>query len=146
MLDEEPDVSKEPPQHRLHSVRQLEQAVARDLESLLNTRWEILEDVPEDFVEVRRSLVTYGVPDFTSLNLRDAREGADVRRALERAIATFEPRLERMRVTVEPGKAHDLRMRFRIDAVLRVEPAREPITFDAVLQLVTKDYTVQGQS
>jgi type VI secretion system protein ImpF len=36
-------------------------------------------------------------------------------------------------------------LRFRIDALLRVDPAPEPVTFDAVLQLNTQQYLVKGQ-
>jgi type VI secretion system protein ImpF len=66
-----------------------------------------------------------------------------VRRALEQALAVFEPRLERVRVTLQPERDHDQTIRFHIEAMLRVEPAPEPITFDAVLQLNTQQYTVR---
>jgi len=34
---------------------------------------------------------------------------------------------------------------FRIDALLRLDPAPEPVTFDTVLQLGTQQYVVKGQ-
>ena len=40
--------------------------------------------------------------------------------------------------------SNDRALRFRIEALLRVEPAPEPVTFDAVLQLNTQKYVVQG--
>jgi predicted component of type VI protein secretion system len=36
-------------------------------------------------------------------------------------------------------------VRFRIDAFLRVEPTREAVSFDAVLQLNTQEYRVRGE-
>jgi type VI secretion system protein ImpF len=139
-------VSQEPAHNRLHSVRQLEQAVARDLEALLNTRRQTLDEVPAELTEVSRSLLTYGLPDLSSANLLNTSERDRVRRTLEEAITTFEPRLQRVRVTLEPPRPQDPSLRFRIDAVLRVEPAREPVTFDAELRLVTREYTVQGHA
>lgn len=145
LLDEDPKTSQEPIPNRFQTVRQLKRSVASDLEALLNTRRSLLlEEVPSDFSEINRSLLSYGLPDFTSANLTSEDDRSRIRRSLERAIAAFEPRLDRVRVTVDHPEKHDRALRFRIDALLRVEPAREPVTFDAVLQLNTQRYRVQG--
>ena len=68
-----------------------------------------------------------------------------MRRCLEDAIATFEPRLRRVRVSIEPPRAHERILRFRVDALLRTDPSPEPVTFDMVLQLHTQEYVVQRQ-
>jgi len=36
-------------------------------------------------------------------------------------------------------------LHFRIDAIFLLDPAPEPVTFDAELQLSTQKYNVQGQ-
>jgi type VI secretion system protein ImpF len=145
LLDDEPDVQHELLAHRFQNVRQLRMAVTRDLEALLNTRQEALHDLPAEFVEVRRSLLTYGLPDFTTLTLLSQSDRNRMRRALEQVIATFEPRLDRVRVILEPPRPQEQVLRFRIEALLRVEPAPEPITFDVKLQLSTQEYEVQGR-
>ena len=145
LMDDEPEVSREPLPNRFQNVFQLKKAVARDLEALLNTRQELLEEVPSEFTEVGRSLVTYGLPDFSSFSLLNINDRNRIRRALEQAIATFEPRFERVRVNLEPPREQDRTLRFRIEALLRIEPASEPVTFDAVLRLNTQQYVVQGQ-
>jgi len=127
-------------------VSQLKRSVARDLEALLNTRQEILAELPPEFAELNRALVTYGLPDFTSLNLLHQRDRNRIRWALEQAIALFEPRLKQTRVVLEDQRQNDRALRFRVEAVLHVEPASEPVTFDAVLRLNTQEYVVQGQS
>jgi type VI secretion system protein ImpF len=144
LLDDQPEDSQEPASSRSQTVRQLEKSVARDLEALLNTRRETLEDLSEDFKEVTRSLINYGLPDFTSFSLAGEKDRTRIRRALEEAITYFEPRLHRVRVTLEAPKGLDRALRFRVDALLRVEPAPEPVTFDAVLQLQNQEYRVQG--
>jgi type VI secretion system protein ImpF len=146
LLDDEPTVSREPPTSRRQDLRALEKSVARDVEELLNARRETLEELPSEFVEVNRSLLTYGLPDLTSLSLLNNDDRNRIRRAVEDAINHFEPRLQRVRVNLEAPREHDRGLRFRIDAMLRVDPTPEPVTFDAVLQLNTQQYVVQGQN
>jgi type VI secretion system protein ImpF len=126
-------------------VRALRKSVSRDLEALLNTRQETLEELSVEFAEVGRSLITYGLPDFTSLSLLGQEDRNRIRKALEETIVTFEPRLERVRVTLEAPREHDRALRFRVDAWLRVDPAPEPVTFDAALELPTREYVIQSE-
>ena len=69
LLDDEPEVTREPLHQHFQGVRQLKRAVTRDLEALLNTRQEQLTALPVACSEVQRSLLTYGLPDFTALSL-----------------------------------------------------------------------------
>jgi len=144
LLDDAPGQTRETQPYRTDDVRGLKRAVARDLEALLNTRQEALEELPESFAEVRRSLVTYGLPDFTASSLLSLRDRTRMRRALEETIAVFEPRLERVRITVDDPEPHERALHFRVDGWLRMEPAPEPVSFDTVLQLGTRSYVVQG--
>jgi type VI secretion system protein ImpF len=145
LLDDEPGETRDSASHRAHDVRALKRSVARDLETLLNTRQESLDEVPESLEEVRRSLVVYGLPDFTASSLMSPRDRGRIRRALEDAIAAFEPRLERVRITLEDPAPNERAMRFRVEGWLRVEPAPAPVAFDTVLQLTTREYVVQGR-
>jgi type VI secretion system protein ImpF len=146
VLDRLIDAQSEAPQAQesthLHNLQQVKQAVTRDLEALLNTRREYMKDLPPEFVETRQSLVHYGLPDFSALSLQSNQDRNRIRRVLEQTIALFEPRLERVRVALELPREHEQTLRFRIDAMLRVEPAPEPVTFDARL-LNTQEYVVK---
>jgi type VI secretion system protein ImpF len=128
-----------------YGIRELKQAVARDLEALLNTRQEALDELPESLEEVRRSLVVYGLPDFTAASLQSPRDRTRIRRALEDTIAAFEPRLDRVRISLEESEGNERAMHFRVEGWLRLEPNPEPVSFDTVLQLTTREYTVQGR-
>ncbi|MGH7916732.1 MAG: type VI secretion system baseplate subunit TssE, partial [Candidatus Binataceae bacterium] len=112
-------------------------------EMMLNTRQEQLGELPADFVEVNKSLLFYGLPDFTSYNLLAPEDRTRLRRAIENAIARFEPRLQRVRVSMEMPNQTDRSLRFRIEALLRIDPATEPVAFDTVLQLQTQEYSVK---
>jgi len=129
-----------------HGVGELKRVVGRDLEALLNTRRETLDEIPAEFAESSHSLLIYGLPDFSALNLNSTADRNQVRRTLEEVIATFEPRLDRVRVSMDEPRPFDRGLHFRIDGVLQVEPAPEPVTFDAVLQLTTQQYAVEGNA
>jgi type VI secretion system protein ImpF len=145
LLDDQPDAPREALSYRVDDLRGLKRSVARDLEAMLNSRQETLGDLPEDLVELRRSLLVYGLPDFTAFSLLGTRDRVRIRRALEDVIVAFEPRLERVRVVLEDSQPNERVLRFRVDGWLRVEPAPEPVTFDTLLQLNTRDYVVQGR-
>ena len=144
LIDERPKESSENPPTWTDSVRDLKIAVRRDLEWLLNTR-RIAEPAPESFEEVTRSLYHYGVPDITSLG----REARDTRvrllRHVEEVLATFEPRLDGVRVTLTETDADNTRqLRFMIEALLRMEPNPEQVVFDTVLEIASGEYHVKG--
>ncbi len=142
LLDYEPDISHEPPASRSKSLRIFRQAVRRDLEWLLNTR-QIAGGLPEGLEEVNKSLAAYGLPDFTAANSEDSGDQARVRYAIEELINIFEPRLQDVTVTIEPPRDASRALRFRIDALLMVDPAPEPVTFDTTLELTSGEYEVQ---
>lgn len=118
-------------------------SVSQDLENLLNTRSEGARLIPEAFAESRRSLLTYGIPDFSSYSLLSSHDRDRIRRALERAIGMHEPRLSRVRISLEPAQQLERTLRFRIDALMESGPDREKVQFDAVLQLSTQVYQVR---
>jgi type VI secretion system protein ImpF len=126
------------------SLAELRSSVRRDLEKLLNSRWRFVAapDVPASLAD---SLVNYGLPDFTGGNLRAAQDPHAVYAAVEQAIARFELRLSNVRVrAVQKEPAVDRTLRFHIDATLEVEPWRERVRFNTVLEPASGKVTVQA--
>jgi type VI secretion system protein ImpF len=144
LIDYEPEVTHEPATSRAASLRQLKQAVRRDLEYLLNTR-QVAGGVPASLKELNKSLAVYGLPDFSAVNVDSPEEQTRLRRTLETTIEIFEPRLKGVKVTLEPIRGNERALRFRVDARLQVEPTPEPVTFDTVLQLHSGEYKVRGE-
>jgi type VI secretion system protein ImpF len=142
LIDLEPKVSSEPPAARSRVLAQIKAAVRRDLEWLLNTK--LVADVPTALPHLRRSVLAFGLPDFTHSSLSNGHDRARLRRAVEATIRHFEPRLSGVAVTLVEGGPFDRALRFRIDALLQVDPAPEPVTFDSLLQLHTKAFVVRG--
>jgi type VI secretion system protein ImpF len=145
LIDENPAASREVAPERYYGVNELRASVARDVENLLNTRREALEELPSGFTETGKSLRMYGLPDFTSFNPLNSGDAERLRGAIESAIAAFEARLQRVMVKVEAAGPNDRAVRFHIEGFLRVEPAPEPVAFDTVLQLGTRQYSVRGR-
>jgi type VI secretion system protein ImpF len=130
---------------KLTPERQLKASLRRDLEWLLNTR-RIVVPPPEGMVELMRSLYNYGLPDFSTYSLNSPKDRNKLVRALETAIAVFEPRLVDVKVTpVEMAGATTRVMRFQIEGLLLIDPAPEQVSFDTVLQLTSGEYQVKGE-
>src|SRR5690554_3788640 len=96
------------------TVTTIRQSVRRDLEALLNTRrsWLVL---PPELRELKQSVLGYGLPDFTVMDLgtEEARQWLceDVRRSKGR----IEPRLTRIAVIADDAAMpHDRALALRI--------------------------------
>ena len=146
LIDNDPTVSTEPPPSRTQVLREMKQSVRRDLENLLNTRFRCLSP-PEHLKELEKSLVNYGIPDLTASSMGSAQDREKLCASLQKIIARHEPRFKTVRVKLqENDEAMDRTLRFRIDALLIVDPAPEPIVFDSVLKTATGTIEVRGGS
>jgi type VI secretion system protein ImpF len=124
-------------------MRELKVSICRDLAALLNTR-RAEEDFPPSYKEATNSLLSFGVIDFTSYNLKSGVDQEKVRRSIERAIRQFEPRLARVTVSIEEPDPLRPVLQFQIAAVLRIEPAGESVEFDVTLQRDSRRIAVSG--
>jgi type VI secretion system protein ImpF len=132
------------------SARVLREAVRRDIEALFNTeRYEafpLLSDQErevdltsqldlEDFPEVRRSVINYGVPSFSGRSVRDF-DRETLAREIKQVLATFEPRLKESgtKVNVTLGdKTQGLKI--EIDAMLIMTPTPERLKLRTMINL-----------
>ena len=142
LVDFEPEVKSEPPSSRSKALRQVKQALKRDIEWLLNTR-RVLE-VPDALPLLAGSLLAYGLPDFTNMSVKSAADQHDLTRALEATLKRFEPRLEDIVVSAAKASVLERAFRFKIEARLRIDPVPEPISFDTTLQLGSGNFAVKG--
>jgi type VI secretion system protein ImpF len=141
LIDLEPGVSREPVQYRFLSIGQAKTSVARDLENLLNTKRSVLVP-PIGCREVNSSLFVYGLQDFTSQNPKSPMVRQQLRQQIERVISRFEPRLKNVKVNLEMSTQSERNLRFRISALLVVDPVSEPVTFDTYLDVTRGAYAV----
>src|SRR5829696_4858933 len=88
LIDLEPRVSSDPLAQRSPPIAQIKDAVKRDLEWLLNSK-QLVADRPADLRALSRSMLTYGMPDFSSSRLSNGLEQDRLRRMVEESIARF---------------------------------------------------------
>ena len=125
-------------------LRELKESVRRDLQNLLNTRWHCTS-WPPDLTELEVSLLSYGLPDLTSLQFGSPESQEEFRRLVERTIRNFEPRLRKVSVEIIKEQGTPERtLRLRIDGLLHVEPTPEPVVYDSVLEPMSGNVEVKG--
>ncbi len=100
--------------------RELRASLCRDLSDLLNTR-RSERDIDPVFDEAAKSLLTYGIIDFTQRDPVNKSDVDRVEKSIKNAIRQFEPRLTD--VNVHWVESMPLGLRFKIDARLREEDA-----------------------
>jgi type VI secretion system protein ImpF len=144
LLDDDPTVSRDPPRNRYQVLREVKQSIRRDLENLLNTRRQP-RPLPAGLEELEASLISYGVPDVSGSGFGSTKGAEKFRTILEEVIARWEPRFLRVSVSLtQQGEQIDRTLRFRIDALLRTDPAPEPIVFDSSFEPTTGTVEVKG--
>jgi len=144
LIDLEPGNRMENPLSRSQSVRLLKNAVRRDLEWLLNTR-RICDPPDEGLKELNRSAYTYGLPDLSSLTMAASGDRNKLVRQILATINLFEPRLANVRlVVVEAPDSAKKDVRLRVEAMLRMDPVPEPISFDTVIELKSGNCRLTG--
>ncbi|MEO5795086.1 MAG: type VI secretion system baseplate subunit TssE [Rhodoferax sp.] len=124
------------------SIEEIKDTVARDLESLLNTRAVIPDEVMQKYPECSNSIITYGLNDFAGMSLASTDDRAAICRSLERSITRHEPRLRNVKASLELQVNSINRLSFSITALLVVNAAQEPVNFDAVLQPSSLQYSI----
>ncbi|MEN3276670.1 MAG: type secretion system protein ImpF [Massilia sp.] len=124
------------------SVEEMKDAVARDLEALLNTRLVLPPDLLKGYPECSNSLVSYGMNDFADLSLSSPSDRAFICGCIERTIACHEPRLRNVKAALELREGAVNRLDFSITALLVLSTAQESVNFDAVLQPSTLSYSI----
>lgn len=143
LLDDEPKRSQEPVREMLAGINDIKLAVIRDLENLLNTRRLIL--VPSTVHrQVNNSLWVYGLQDYTAQNPKSTSVRQHLRLEIERTIRCFEPRLQNVTVKLEVSAQKERNLRFRITALLVVEPIEEPVMFDTFFDISRGEYKITG--
>jgi len=144
LIDCEPKNSAEIPLTRAQSLRALKSSLKRDLEWLLNTR-RTIEPAADSARETANSVYNYGFADISSKAVLSANDQNDLVREMEEVVATFEPRLKRVKVRMEPLEDNSRALRFVIDGLLDVDPAPEPVRFDTTLEIGKGTYEVRGE-
>lgn len=146
LIDDAPDTPRDAALSPAEAMVALRRSVQRDLEALLNARrrW---RSWPDGYGELKLSPVGYGVADFGAGAFSHVERRDELRAAIEQTIRRFEPRFVTVRVSLA-GTADplDSTLRLRIDALLRADPAPEPISFDTLVDATSEIMLVRQRA
>jgi type VI secretion system protein ImpF len=95
--------------------------------------------------ELGESLVNYGIPDITGLDLASNERRDEFCRTLEAVIRYFEPRFVKVAIEIQKNSEMlDRTLRLRIDGLLHATPAPEPVLFDSAVETATGNVEVRS--
>ncbi|AHG49402.1 type VI secretion protein (plasmid) [Rhizobium leguminosarum bv. trifolii CB782] len=144
LIDEAPDRAADPPMSFVDQVRDVREAIRRDLEALLNTR-HCPATPPAALAELKDALVSYGVDGVVSANLMTEEAKLKLAATIERRIALFETRLSDVRVTILKSRTMTERaLRLRIQASFRLHEGMPPISFESTIDPSTQRFLVEA--
>lgn len=123
-LDDETD--SKPSRRRVLDLHALRRSIANELSQLLNTRTR--SDPP-----MTGTVLDYGLPDFSHVGPISDGERAELAQLIASKISQFEPRLQRVRVTLFSDPNQPRALTGNIEAQLLVESVSEPVSFPLLM-------------
>lgn len=142
LVDRDPWLRREVgrPQRTLDR-RGLRESVRLELERLFNTRCPFpahrLADRP-------RSVIDYGVPEVTGFSARNVEDRDRLAELFRRAVEAFEPRLQDVRIRLEPVPGDDLSLAGYVEGFLRTDGVPEPVSFLVAVETRTGKVEIDG--
>jgi len=142
LIDDNPHGAAEKPPLRVFSRGEFARKLIRDIGWLLNTRITERFDVGEEVGP--RTVLDFGVDDWSHLSPANYEHRDLLAANVQEAMMAFEPRLAINRVEADlvPGRGQTLRLRF--DAMIVADGAREPVSFDLVVDRSTGTVSFDG--
>lgn len=138
LIDDDPSVHLEAVKSPSTALREIKSNIRRDLENLLNTRivryreWGAMS-------ELRRSVLNYGLPDFSHLQLSLAGDRDEFRALVESTILIYEPRFRQVQVEVaDTGSPLERTLYLKISALLMLEPEPVSVLFDSRIRALDR--------
>lgn len=144
LIDYDPEQKVEPVMSRSQVIRELRESVRRDLEVLLNTRIRC-ESRPVEWTLADGTVINYGIPDYSGINLNSEDDQHAFAKQIQKIIMHYETRFKSVKIDVLKNEdSFDRTFRFRIDALLKVEPAVKPVVFDSSLENASRRFMVRN--
>jgi type VI secretion system lysozyme-like protein len=106
-------------------------SVRREVGRLLNTRCTL---TLEEMQGRERTVLEYGLPDFSHLHTRDPRAHEALAERIRETVAAYEPRLRQVRIAVEPLRNSQRELLVRVDALLVIGDVTEAVSFPVAIE------------
>ena len=145
LTDDEPDKQVESREQRVLPLRRLRELVLRDLAWLFNTtNLQVVQEL-KDFPEVQRSVLNYGVPEFTGHTIASV-DISHVERRIQEAVRQFEPRILpqtlRVQVSIDEEEMNRSALTFEIVGELWAQPLPQQLYLKTEIDLELGDVQV----
>jgi len=149
LTDDQPDIKTDPNGKYEFSQMKLRKSVLRDLNWLFNSSNLATVQNLDDYSEVSKSVLNYGLPSFSGLTVSSV-DVPEIEKLLRQVICDFEPRLIRRSVKVrlevdEQQMSHNA-MTFDIEAELWADPLPLQLYLKTELDLEAGDIKVYDYS
>lgn len=145
LTDKEPGMKKESREERVIDISRLRDIIQRDLSWLLNTTNNEDQFDAKAFPTVARSVLNYGLPDASGEFSTKARAEL-IRKAIERAIARFEPRIiaGSVNVTLSPQTdGNDITVSLNIHADMWAQPLPLELYLRSQVDVTTGEVSIE---
>ncbi|UTV26491.1 type VI secretion system baseplate subunit TssE [Photobacterium atrarenae] len=140
LIDESPESERDSLSY--FTWRDMKHSVRRDLENLLNAKKQWLT-WPESLSELDRSVLSYGLPDFSSMPLSSMDGKERLCATIKETILKFEPRFIDVSVSIiEEEQPLERTLKLRIHALLHTRPEPEEIAFNSEVEPVSLGFTI----
>lgn len=138
LIDDEQDLLNDVEKPYSVLLADIKNSIRRDLECLLNTRLH-RKPSPEKYTELSTSVVNYGLPDFSFVQLSSDEGKEELRLQVQTLIEKYEPRFRQVHVELaQIGEDYERTLYMKISAVLLIEPDPIPLLFDSRVKSVDK--------
>ena len=125
------------------TLEQYQRVIARDLESLLNTRIATPAEALASYPACRDSIVNFGLADFAQLCLSTAEDRKAICDGLTAAIIRHEPRLRHVRAQLVSEAGAINRLSFAISALLCAPSDEGRVRFGVRLEPSSLHYFIR---
>lgn len=125
-----------------HSVEQVKDSVARDIEMLLNAHQHFSPEELSGWPNAARSFLTLGLLDISPLSMASDKDRRRISEAIRLGLMAHDRRLANVQVGLRQVEGSVATPTFTIRAQLQLTAHTEPVVFDAVLQPGSKRYDV----
>lgn len=145
LTDDEPDKREESRDKRVLSATRLRDCVTRDISWLLNCVSLDVDLALDEYPEVARSVLNFGIPDLTGASLSGI-DSETLQRQLKDAILAFEPRLTantlRVSVNADHKRMDRQALMFNIESEMWAQPIPLNLFLKTEVDLETGSFRV----
>lgn len=145
LTDDEPDKLEESRDKRVISATRLRDCVTRDVSWLLNCVSLDVDVNLDDYPEVARSVLNFGIPDLTGASLSGI-NSETLQRRIKDAILAFEPRLTantlRVAVNADHKRMDRQALMFNIESEMWAQPVPLNLFLKTEVDLETGSFKV----